>query len=165
MKRGFWLARWLLARDIEAYVIHPSSIHPSSVAVPREHRRVKTDRLDTELLMRAFLGWLRGERRHCSMAAIPTIEEEDAKRPNREREKLVGERTRTVNRIKATLARFGIHTFKPTLRRLKIGSLACRPGKGRLFLKIRKQSCAATWCACVSSLHRSRKSSKNACAS
>jgi transposase len=79
--------------------------------VSREHRRVKTDRLDTELLMRAFLGWLRGERRHCSMAAIPTIEEEDAKRPNREREKLVGERTRTVNRIKATLARLvNLHT-------------------------------------------------------
>ena len=86
---GFWLARWLRARGVEAYVIHPSS-----VAVSREHRRAKTDRLDTELLMRAFLGWLRGEKRHCSMAAIPTIEEEDARRPNREREKLVGERTR-----------------------------------------------------------------------
>jgi transposase len=48
---GFWLARWLRARDIEAFIIHPSS-----VAVSREHRRAKTDRLDTELLMRAFLG-------------------------------------------------------------------------------------------------------------
>jgi transposase len=53
---GFWLARWLRARDIEAHVIHASS-----VAVSREHRRAKTDRLDTELLKRAFLGWLRGE--------------------------------------------------------------------------------------------------------
>ena len=53
---GFWLARWLRERDVEAYVMHPSS-----VAVSREHRRAKTDRLDTELLMRAFLGWLRGE--------------------------------------------------------------------------------------------------------
>jgi transposase len=35
----------------------PYVIHPSSVAVPREHRRVKTDRLDTELLKRTFLGW------------------------------------------------------------------------------------------------------------
>ena len=108
---GFWLARWLRARDIEVYVIHPSS-----VAVSREHRRATTDRLDTELLMRAFVGWLRGEKRHCSMAAIPTIEEEDAKRPNRERQKLVGDRTRIVNRIKATLARLGICSFKPTLR-------------------------------------------------
>ena len=92
-------------------------IHPTSVAVSREHRRAKTDRLDTELLMRAFLGWLRGEKRHCSMAAIPTLEEEDAKRPNRERENLVAERTRIVNRMKAILARLGIRSFKPTLRK------------------------------------------------
>src|SRR5687768_12858708 len=109
---GFWLARWLQARGVEAYVIHPSS-----VAVSREHRRAKTDRLNTELLKRAFLGWLRGERDHCTMAAIPTIEEEDAKRPNREHESLVGERTRIVNRIKGTLARLGIRGFKSTLRR------------------------------------------------
>src|ERR1700732_3649434 len=109
---GFWLARWLGARGIEAHVIHASS-----VAVSREHRRAKTDRLDTELLKRAFLGWLRGERDHCTMARVPTIAEEDAKRPNRERECLVGERTRIVNRIKATLARLGIRNFKPTLRK------------------------------------------------
>src|SRR5438876_972143 len=78
---GFWLARWLRAHGVEAHVIHPSS-----VAVSREHRRAKTDRLDTELLKRGFLGWLRGERGHCTMARIPTIAEEDAKRPNRERE-------------------------------------------------------------------------------
>src|SRR6187200_3268188 len=107
---GFWLARWLKARGIEAYVIHASSI-----AVSREHRRAKTDRLDTELLQREFLGWLRGERGHCSMARLPTIAEEDAKRPNRERDCLVGERTRIVNRIKSTLARLGIRNFKPTL--------------------------------------------------
>ena len=82
---GFWLARWLRARGIEAHVIHASS-----VAVSREHRRAKTDRLDTELLKRAFLGWLRGERDHCKMVAIPTLAQEDAKRPNRERESLVG---------------------------------------------------------------------------
>jgi transposase len=123
---GFWLARWLRERGVEAYVIHPSSI-----AVSREHRRAKTDRLDTELLMRAFLGWLRGEKRHCSMAAIPTIEEEDAKRPNREREKLVGDRTRIVNRMKSTLSRFGIRGFKPTLHKAdeKLGGLRTAEGK------------------------------------
>jgi transposase len=83
--------------------------------VSREYRRAKTDRLDTELLMRAFLGWLRGEKRHCSMAAIPTVDEEDARRSNRERDSLVRERTRIVNRIKAILARFGTRTFNPTL--------------------------------------------------
>ncbi len=108
---GFWLARWLRARGIEAYVIHPTSI-----AVSREHRRAKTDRLDTALLKRAFLGWLRGEPDHCSMAPIPSLADEDAKRPSRERENLVGERTRLGNRMKATLVRFGIRSFRPTLR-------------------------------------------------
>jgi len=86
---GFWLAPWLSARGIEAHVIHASS-----VAVSREHRRAKTDRLDTEQLKRAFLGWLRGERDHCKMVAIPTLAEEDGKRPNRERESLVGDQGR-----------------------------------------------------------------------
>jgi transposase len=109
---GFWLARWLMARDLEAHVIHASSI-----AVPREHRRAKTDRLDTELLKRAFLGWLRGERDHCKMVAIPTIKDEDAKRPNRERESLVGEQNRIINRMKATLIRLGIRGFNPKLKK------------------------------------------------
>lgn len=109
---GFWLARWLQARGIEAYVIHATSI-----AVSREHRRAKTDRLDTELLKRAFIGWLRGEPNPCSMVLIPSLEDEDAKRPNRERESLVGERTRIVNRMKSLLARLGIRDFKPKLRK------------------------------------------------
>lgn len=108
---GLWLARWLRARGIEAYAIHPTSI-----PVKREHRRAKTDRLDVSLLMRAFLGWLRGEAEHCRMVAIPTLAQEDARRPSREREALVGERTRIVNRMKSTLIRFGIRDFNPRLR-------------------------------------------------
>ncbi len=107
---GFWLVRWLRAQGIEAYVIHAAS-----VAVSREHRRAETDRLDTALLKRAFLGWLRGEPGHCSMVTIPSCEEEDAKRPSRERESLVKERTRLINAMKAELARLGIRTFNPKL--------------------------------------------------
>src|SRR5215204_1171212 len=109
---GLWLARWLRARGIEAYVIHPTS-----VPVSREHRRAKSDRLDTALLMRAVLGWLRGEPKHCSMVAIPSLAEEDARRPNREHEHLVGERTSIVNRLKATLVRLGIPGFNIKLRK------------------------------------------------
>src|SRR6202030_3055687 len=109
---GFWLARWLKAHSIEAHVIHAAS-----VAVSREHRRAKTDRLDTELLKRAFLGWLRGERDHCKVVAIPTLKDEDAKRPNRERESLVGEQSRIVNRMKAALIRLGIRGFNPKLKK------------------------------------------------
>jgi transposase len=125
---GFWLARWLQARDIESYVIHSTS-----VAVPREHRRAKTDRLDTELLKRVFMGWLRGEADHCRMVSIPTLEEEDAKRPNRERENLVGERTRIVNRMKGCLARLGIRNFKSTLRKASERLETLRTPEGRLL--------------------------------
>src|SRR5258705_13920538 len=48
---GFWLARWLTTRGIEAHVIHSAS-----VAVSRERKRAKTDRLDAAMLMRVFLG-------------------------------------------------------------------------------------------------------------
>jgi len=109
---GFWLARWLQARGIEAYVIHPTS-----VAVSREQRRAKTDRLDIALLKRSFLGWLRGEKKHCTMVAIPTLHEEDAKRPTREREQLVGKRTGIINRMKAALVRLGIRGFNVKLRK------------------------------------------------
>src|ERR1700737_1001598 len=122
---GFWLARWLSARDIEAHVIHASS-----VAVSREHRRAKTDRLDTELLKRSFLGWLRGERDHCKMVAIPTTKDEDAKRPNREHESLVGEQSRIVNRMKAALIRLGIRGFNPKLKKAADRLAGLRPPGG-----------------------------------
>src|SRR5262249_1449955 len=69
-------------RGIEARVIHSA--------------RAKADRLEGAMLMRVFLGWLRGERGHCGMVAIPTMEEEDARRPSRERESLVNERSRII---------------------------------------------------------------------
>ena len=100
---GFWLARWLSEHGIECHVIHPVSI-----AVSREHRRAETDRLDTSLLKRAFLGWLRGEKEHCRMVAVPTVAQEDARCPLREREALVRERTRLINQLKSILIRFGI---------------------------------------------------------
>src|SRR5271154_6497695 len=65
---GFWLARWLAAQGVEAHVIHASS-----VAVTREHRRAKSDRLGPEPFQRPLLRWLRGERGHCKMGAGPTL--------------------------------------------------------------------------------------------
>ena len=122
---GFWLARWLAEHGIEAHVIHSGS-----VAVSREHRRAKTDRPDTIMLIRVFLGWLRGERGHCTMVAVPSLEEEDAKRPGRERENLVGERTRIINRVKAALTRLGIRGFNPKLRKAPQGLESLRTPEG-----------------------------------
>jgi transposase len=106
-------------------------IHPTSIPVSREHRRAKTDRLDIGLLKRAFLGWLRGETDHCSMVAIPSLEEEDAKRPNRERENLVAGRTRIINRMKGAFTRLGIRGFNPKLRKAPERLAALRTPEGQ----------------------------------
>jgi transposase len=105
---GFWLARWLMARDIEVHVIQPSS-----VPVERKKRRAKSDKIDVDLLLRTLLAWLRGEPRVCSMVPIPDEAAEDARRPSRERDELVRERISLTNRIGAVLATLGIDGFNP----------------------------------------------------
>ena len=122
---GFWLARWLSVHGIEVHVIHSAS-----VAVSRERKRAKTDRLDAAMLLRVLLGWLRGERGHCGMVAIPTLAEEDARRPSRERESLVGEKSRITNRMKSALARLGIRGFKAHLRKAPERLAALRTPEG-----------------------------------
>ena len=150
---------WLHVQAIEAYVIHAAS-----VAVSREHRRAKTDRIDTELLMRSFLGWLRGEKRHCNMVAIPTMAEEDARRPSRERESLVGEQTRIVNRIKAVLTLFGIGGFNPRLHKAMQKLETCAPRTERRCRRMPTQSRAAIWSGCTWCRSRSATSKANGCA-
>jgi transposase len=105
---GFWLHRRLVANGIENLVIDPAS-----VAVNRRARRAKTDRLDAETLLRAMMARQRGERRVCSVVRVPTPEAEDARRLTREREALLKERIRHVNRIKSLCALQGIYDFEP----------------------------------------------------
>jgi transposase len=97
-------------------------LHSTSVAVSRELRRAKTDRLDAAMLMRVFLGWLRSEHGHRGMVAIPTLEDEDARDPSRERESLVDERTRIINRMKAILAWLGVRGSIPNCARRRSAS-------------------------------------------
>src|SRR5690349_9412544 len=93
---GFWLHRLLTAEGVAAYVLEPTSI-----LVNRRARRAKTDRLDALGMLRVLAAYLGGDRQACSMVRVPTPEEEDAKRPHREREELVRERVRLENRIAA----------------------------------------------------------------
>ena len=109
---GFWLAHWLQDHGIEAHVMHPIS-----VPVKREHRRAKTDRLDCQLLLRAYLGWLRGEEHYCRMVAVPTDEQQDARRMSREHRRLVKAQTKLLNQLKAMFTELGIHDFNPGLKR------------------------------------------------
>ncbi len=78
---GFWLQRLLSAHGIATYVLEPTSI-----LVNRRARRAKPDRLDAEGMRRVLAAWLSGDRHVCSMVQVPTPDEEDAKRPHRERE-------------------------------------------------------------------------------
>lgn len=103
---GFWLARWLARRGVEAFVVQPSS-----VPVERRVRRAKSDGIDAELLLRTLLAWLRGEPRVCSMVPIPTEVDEDARRCIRERQELMGERVAIVNGITSILATLGIRGY------------------------------------------------------
>ena len=72
---------------------------------------------------------LRGDRQACSMVRVPTPEEEDAKRPHREREHLVQERLRIENRIEALLFTQGIRQ-RPSLRSWERDLAALRTGDG-----------------------------------
>jgi len=98
--------------------------------VNRRARRAKTDRLDAEGLLRVLIAYVGGDHQICSMVRVPTPEEEDAKRPHREREHLVQERTRFENRILALLATQGIRE-RPSLRTWEGDLNAMRTGDGR----------------------------------
>jgi transposase len=100
---GFWLHRILEAEGVDSHVVDPASI-----AVPRRARRVKTDRIDGEMLLRTLLAYMRGDPRVCAMVRAPTPEDEDRRRISRERKALTNERIRHVNRIKGLLFGQGI---------------------------------------------------------
>jgi len=122
---GFWLARALAKIGIECRVLDPASIQ-----VNRRARRVKTDRIDVLALLRALIATDRGERHVCAIVRVLSVEEEDARRSHRERQRLVRERTGHINRIKGLLFAQGIRGIKPKLRRTRIDFAALQTAEG-----------------------------------
>lgn len=122
---GFWLHRLLLANGIVSHIVEPTSI-----LVSRRARRAKTDRLDAEGLLRVLMAYHRGDRQVCSVLRVPSPEEEDAKRPHREREHLVQEWVRIENRIESLLFIQGIRE-RPSLRTWERDLAALRTADGR----------------------------------
>jgi transposase len=104
----FWLHRQLKAHGVRNYVIDPASLQ-----VDRRVRRLKTDRIDTERLLRSLMAYLRGQPKVWSVARVPSVAEEDARRLHRERDRLVSERAQHVNRIKALCALQDIYDYQP----------------------------------------------------
>jgi transposase len=102
---GWWLHRWLLEQGIDNIVVDSASIE-----VNRRARRAKNDRLDGDKLLAMLLRWHAGERRVWSVLRAPTTQEEDARRVERELDRLTSERTAHINRIGSLLV---MHNLRP----------------------------------------------------
>jgi transposase len=89
---------------------------PSSIAVDQRARRVKTDRIDGEKMLRTLMAYLRGEPRVVRIVRVPAPEQEDARRASRERGRLTKEQTAHTTRIKALLRLLGIAVGNPRRR-------------------------------------------------
>lgn len=124
---GFWLARLLNGRGLRTVVFDPASF-----LLPRRGRLAKTDRLDAEGMTRTLRAWLSGDAGAAREVRIPTVEEEDAKRIERERKHLVYQRTRVVGRIKGVLALHGIRLpSKGIGKSLRADLVNMKSGDGR----------------------------------
>jgi transposase len=123
---GFWIHRALQKEGIESHVVDAASI-----ATSRRRRRAKTDKIDGEALLRALLAYKRGEPRVCAMVVAPSPEAEDRRRLSRERQALIVERVRHVNRIKGLLFSQGISTYVPLKRDRRARLQELRTGDGR----------------------------------
>jgi transposase len=102
---GWWLHRWLIEQGIDNIVVDSASIE-----VNRRARRAKNDRLDGDKLLAMLLRWHAGERRLWSVLRAPTLDEEDARRVERELDRLTHERTAHINRIGSLLV---LHNLRP----------------------------------------------------
>lgn len=125
---GFWLHRRLAQAGIASRVMDPASLK-----VDRRARRVKTDRVDAESLLRALQSWRRGDRQACAFVRVPSIDDEDARRPHRELARLRKERVGHVNRIKALLALHGVRDYRPLRADRRVVLSQLRTGYGEIL--------------------------------
>jgi len=104
---GFWIHRSLTADCIENHVLDSASIE-----VSRRKKKVKTDRVDVVALLRLLMRYMNGEKEALHAIRIPTMEAEDQRRLNRERDRLIKERGAHSARIKSLLIAHGIRLEK-----------------------------------------------------
>ncbi len=122
---GFWIHRALLQEGIQSHVVDAASVATS------RRRRVKTDRIDGEALLRTLLAFMRGEPRVCAMVTAPSPEEEDRRRLCRERQTLLSERIVHTNRIRGLLFAQGISDYAPLRRDRRKRLEGLKTGDGR----------------------------------
>lgn len=101
-REGFWVYRCLMQHGIETVVLDSSSIE-----VPRKYRRKKTDKIDAKQLLKLLIEQHRYGIK-LSICRVPSEEDEDRRRLNRERKRLQKEIISHTNRIKGLLHSHGI---------------------------------------------------------
>jgi transposase len=122
---GFWIARALVEREVEAVVCDPASIQ-----VTRHARRAKTDRLDAIKLVHSLRRWLAGEREAMRVIRMPSREEEAERHLTRERGTLQKEVTQHRDRMRKLLRIVGCwdDLCGDIAGRLAQGALCCPDG-------------------------------------
>ena len=103
-REGFWLHRYLTAQGVDNLVADAASIE-----VKQRRRRLKTDQVDLDKLLRMLVHHHAGEKNVWSVVHVPSPEAEERRHLHRERWTLSDERTSHINRIKGLLASQGIH--------------------------------------------------------
>ena len=107
-REGFWIHRYL-----ESHGVENSVMDPASVEVERRKRRRKTDRLDAKKLLKTLMRYMWGDKEACSMARVPSEEDEDERHLHRELESLKKERTIHTNRMRSLLKAQGLTIDNP----------------------------------------------------
>lgn len=107
-REGFWIHRYL-----ESHGVNNSVMDPASVEVDRRKRRRKTDRLDAKKLLKTLMRYMWGDKEACSMARVPSEEDEDERHLHRELESLKKERTIHTNRVRSLLKVQGLTIDNP----------------------------------------------------
>ena len=119
---GFHLHRFLQSQAVRNLVVDSSSIE-----VDRRARRAKTDRVDGMKLLELLMGYWR-EGKRLRVVRVPSVQEEDQRRMNRERERLGKEATAHRNRIRGLLMAqgvrvdgIGVRGWRERVERIDIG--------------------------------------------
>lgn len=100
---AFWLHYVLDKMGFQNVVVDPASIE-----VNQKKRRRKTDRLDALRMVRHLVRFHGGDSRIWSVCQVPTMQDEDDRRIERELHRLKCEQTGHVNRIKGLLSTQGV---------------------------------------------------------
>ncbi len=102
-REGFSIYRTLEMLSVTCVVVDPASIETD-----RRKRRTKTDRLDALKLLKKLMNYMAGDTGVFSVLRVPEEEQEDARRPGRERERLTREIAEHKTRINSLLALHGV---------------------------------------------------------